>query len=135
MGWSYRLAYRMDFIDTTAPPEQISYLIEFWTDGDTITPDFDLDGLIDIDSNGTGILYRGFVTEDKELFLKRNPLVQVKLLSIDTIVFYDSLFTWQEMDFLSDLSNVDGNIHKYCSKKTIYIDIPHWRPELLSGEY
>ena len=123
------------FISTTGSLDQISYLIEIWTEDDTIAPDCDLDGFLEIKNDSTGLLCRTYVSEGKTLFLKRDPTVKVKLFNIDTVVFFDSLFTWEEMDFKYQYSHVDNSSYRDLSKKTIYIDIPHLGLELLSEKY
>ena len=113
------------FISTTGSLDKISYLIEIWTVDDTIAPDCDLDGFLEIKSDSTGLLCRTYGSEDKSLFLKRDPTVKVKLFNIDTVVFFDSLFTWEEMDFKYQYSHVDNSSYNDLSIKTIYIDVQH----------
>lgn len=132
--WEGHTDWRIEwiFIDTTSSLDQITYLIEIWADDDTIEPDSDLDGFLEATSDSTGLLCRTHGSEDKSLFLERNPTVQAKLFNIDNDIVYDSFFTWQEMDFKHQISDVDGRSWHNLSKKTIYIDIPECQTTLLS---
>lgn len=103
------------FIDSLNPIEQISYKIDITTDKPILNRN--RSGVID----SMGILNLIFSNVVINEFIEINPMFNVKLFKIDSTVIYDSLFTWEQMDFKEQFSVIDNEIRENVSKRTVYI--------------
>lgn len=105
------------FVDTTKFIDPLSYLIEVRSGNKN--DNFDLDGYV----YNNGILFESFSTEDESLFLPENPTLRMKIFNVeDSSIVYDSLLTWEQMDFKEQKSEVENYVYNNLSKKTIYLD-------------
>lgn len=102
------------FIDTSNSIDPVFYMIEVRSDNISI----DLNGYV----YSNGAVFEYFDTEHESLLLTQNPTFRIQIFEIDSAIVYDSIFSWEQMDFKEQNSVINDQVLDDLSKKMIYLD-------------